>query len=223
VENISSSPEKGGKKPGKSKTSSKAKSGDAKDQRYKLSPKDEEEIICSIKREKTQKQASAVEVYARKAKLGEEATGYAREIRLRAMAKLGEMLEETERAKGTLKQGPAVPKRDHGGKAPPTLEELGITKKESSEAQALKDIAEQAPEEFEKIASGEKSVSQVKRERQKAEIKVWAMVAARLANLPPHRPENKSASMPTYSYTQPDAAKLLNVSERLIRYAKVIM
>jgi N6-adenosine-specific RNA methylase IME4 len=49
------------------------------------------------------------------------------------------------------------------------------------------------------------------------------LVGARLANLPPHRPENKSASMRTYSYTQPEAAKLLNVSERLIQYAKVIL
>jgi hypothetical protein len=37
----------------------------------------------------------------------------------------------------------------------------------------------------------------------------------------PHRPENKSANLPT-SISQPEAAKLLNVSERSIRSVKAI-
>jgi hypothetical protein len=43
------------------------------------------------------------------------------------------------------------------------------------------------------------------------------MVAAKLANLPPHRPE-KSANLPT-SISQPQAASMLNVSERSVRSA----
>lgn len=44
-----------------------------------------------------------------------------------------------------------------------------------------------------------------------------AMVAARLATLPAHRPD-KSANLPTY-VSQPDAARLLNVSDRSLRTA----
>jgi hypothetical protein len=47
-----------------------------------------------------------------------------------------------------------------------------------------------------------------------------AMIAEKLANLPPHRP-SKSANLPT-SVSQPVAAKLLNVSERSVRSAKVV-
>lgn len=47
-----------------------------------------------------------------------------------------------------------------------------------------------------------------------------AVIAARIANMPAHRPENKSANSPTFS--QPDAAKIFNVSERTIRSIKAI-
>lgn len=51
-----------------------------------------------------------------------------------------------------------------------------------------------------------------------------AMVAARLANLPAHRPrKEKSANLPTLSVSQPEAAQLLNVSERSLRTAKSLM
>jgi len=48
-----------------------------------------------------------------------------------------------------------------------------------------------------------------------------AMVAARLANLPAHRPaaQDKSANLPT---SQPTAAHKLNVSDRLVRSAKAV-
>jgi len=46
-----------------------------------------------------------------------------------------------------------------------------------------------------------------------------AIVAAKLANMPAHRPD-KSANWPTYS--QPEAAKMINVSERTIRRIKAI-
>jgi N6-adenosine-specific RNA methylase IME4/ParB-like chromosome segregation protein Spo0J len=46
-----------------------------------------------------------------------------------------------------------------------------------------------------------------------------AMIAAKLANMPAHRPANKSANLPT---SQPEAAALLNVSDRSVRSAAVV-
>lgn len=48
-----------------------------------------------------------------------------------------------------------------------------------------------------------------------------AMVAAKLANLPAHRPY-KSANLHTSPVSQPQAAKLLNVSPRIVADAKEI-
>ena len=47
------------------------------------------------------------------------------------------------------------------------------------------------------------------------------VVAARLANMPGHRP-SKSADLPTSQFSQADAAMLLNVSERGVRSVKAI-
>ena len=49
-----------------------------------------------------------------------------------------------------------------------------------------------------------------------------AMVAARLANLGDGIRKDRSANLPTSAVTQPEAAKLLNVSERSLRDAKLI-
>lgn len=48
-----------------------------------------------------------------------------------------------------------------------------------------------------------------------------AMIAARIANMPAHRPSNKSANLPT-SIDQGRASELLNVGERSLRYAKEV-
>ena len=49
-----------------------------------------------------------------------------------------------------------------------------------------------------------------------------AVIGARLANLEAHRPSDKSANMRTSVVTQPQAAAMLNVSERSIQTAKAI-
>lgn len=50
-----------------------------------------------------------------------------------------------------------------------------------------------------------------------------AMVAAKLAKLPAHRPAaDKSANLPTSDVSQPAAATMLNVSERSVRTAKAV-
>lgn len=48
-----------------------------------------------------------------------------------------------------------------------------------------------------------------------------AVVASKLANMPAHRPENKSANLRTF-VSQPEAAKMLNVSERSIQAVKSV-
>lgn len=68
------------------------------------------------------------------------ATGYV----LEAERKLGEMLRETDRAK----PGPDKKDRSHDVTDPPTLSSLGLTKRESAEAQMLASIPR---EEFEEV------------------------------------------------------------------------
>lgn len=50
-----------------------------------------------------------------------------------------------------------------------------------------------------------------------------AMVAGRLANMPAHRPLNKSANLPGSFVSQPQAAEQLNVSERSVRSARQVI
>jgi|GEM_PF-6265799 len=50
------------------------------------------------------------------------------------------------------------------------------------------------------------------------------MIAAKMANMPPHRPSNKSANLPTSQkeVSQAEAAQMLNTSERSLRSAKTV-
>ena len=97
---------------------------------------------CSVDEAKDiRDKAIAVEAYARQAK-DTELQQWAGEIRLRAERRAGELLKETERAKGS----------DHGGRksfdgsrkessnAPPTLSDLGVSKKQPSQWQAVADV-----------------------------------------------------------------------------------
>ena len=68
---------------------------------------------------------------------------------------LGKFLKETEKNQGAKGIGKsAVP--DGNRTLPPTLEELGVTKKLSAEAQALHTIAEEQPEQVEAIARAQR-------------------------------------------------------------------
>lgn len=77
--------------------------------------------------------------WARRKGMGEDAIQHCRSYALEAERKMGEMLRETERAKGTA--GAGRPKL--GGvvtlppKQEPTLKDIGLTKRESSQAQQL--------------------------------------------------------------------------------------
>lgn len=93
--------------------------------------------------------AVAAEVYAKQRQLGEEAERYAREIRLRSERKIGEILSSTPKNPGAKGIGTsAVPIGNH---TPPTLKDLGFTKKFSMLAQKLASLSE---EEFEEFATG---------------------------------------------------------------------
>ena len=97
--------------------------------------------------------------WARRKGMGDEAIQYARSYALRAERKMGEMLKATDRAVGggdTSTGYRHVPVQEQ-----PTLSELGVTKRESSEAQFLADLPE---EKFEEVATGHKTVAEVKRD-----------------------------------------------------------
>jgi len=105
--------------------------------------------------------AAAAEIYARRQKLGDEAMDVAASIRVEALRKLGEMLRAAPKNKGFKgKAGPGRGKR--GTEMEPrfneaaTLEELGLTKKESAVAQKLADLS---PEQFEQVRDGHVTVA----------------------------------------------------------------
>ena len=81
--------------------------------------------------------AVAAEVYARRAKLGEEAIQYAHEVKIDAETLLGEMLAVAEKNKGAKGSKVTGNKREPVKDTTPTLASIGLSKKESSQAQAL--------------------------------------------------------------------------------------
>lgn len=85
--------------------------------------------------------ADAARVYAKRVGASTEAINCAGEIKLRAERKLGELLKCSTKNKGTLKQGPVVPKMNHGDLVP-TLSDSGITKKLSARSQNLACVPE---------------------------------------------------------------------------------
>lgn len=95
--------------------------------------------------------------------MGEEAINYCRSYALEAERKIGELLKETERQHpGEYQRLPDVTVR-----IPPTLSELGLTKRESAEAQMLASMPEAI---FEKIKTGEKTRADIKRENKRKDI-----------------------------------------------------
>lgn len=80
--------------------------------------------------------------FAKHKGMGEEAVQYARSYALEAERRMGELLKETERAKGAAV--PGVGKRGAQGEPrcedEPTLAVLGLSKKESAAAQRLAEM-----------------------------------------------------------------------------------
>lgn len=104
--------------------------------------------------------AAAAEIYARRQKLGEEASELALSIKVEALRKLGEMLQASPKAKGAAGlagpgRGNAVP-IEHRVSDAPTLAEMGLTKKESAVAQKLAALPE---EDFQQVRDGHVTVA----------------------------------------------------------------
>ena len=103
--------------------------------------------------------AQALAAYARQAK-DPDLINWATEIKLRAERRAGELLTETERNKGAA--GNAVTR---GDRVPKTLEEIGISKNQSSKFQALAEIPEEKFEE--EVKSGRATTASLVRESPK--------------------------------------------------------
>ena len=89
--------------------------------------------------------AAAGKVYARQQKLGQESIDFAHAVQVEAMRRLGEILREAPKAAGTKGRGRpflggARREPPNSRTQPPTLKEIGLTKKESSIAQTLADL-----------------------------------------------------------------------------------
>lgn len=97
--------------------------------------------------------AAAAEVYARRQHLSKEAERMAAAVKVEALRKLGEMLKAAPKAKGELLRGTKSAPRET---QPETLEELGLTKKESALAQKIAELSEDA---FQEVREGHLSVA----------------------------------------------------------------
>tara|TARA_R110000765_G_C18905582_1_gene604482 strand:- start:532 stop:1542 length:1011 start_codon:yes stop_codon:yes gene_type:complete len=114
--------------------------------------------------------AAAQEVFAQRQELGEELIAYAHTIKIRALAKLGELLQGLEKqggGRGREGGGRRGSTREPRLDAPATLSDLGISKKLSSIAQQL---ASQTPEIREAIAQRETTIAQVRREQRAIDV-----------------------------------------------------
>jgi len=112
--------------------------------------------------------SAAAKTWARARNLGASAIRYATGIQVEAEIRLGELLRDSERAGGAKGVGPiAVPDCNHN--QPPTLADLGLSKRQSSEAQAL---AKAPPEIQEKVKAGDvprsRAIQDIKRGQKEA-------------------------------------------------------
>lgn len=108
--------------------------------------------------------AASAKYYAQKHNLGKEAVSYAKNIEISAEIKLGEFLREMEKNKGVQGRFAGGRQCQPPADIPPTLEEIGISKDLSAEAQIL---ASRPEEEQEKIKAGKTSKQGAKRKHKK--------------------------------------------------------
>lgn len=131
--------------------------------------------------------AQAAKVFAKRQKLGEEIERQATAIIIEAKKQIGQELTSTPRNTGTRTIGGNY----SGGNtiAPPdeipTLEEIGLTKRESAEAQRIYQMSVEEPEIFERVQSGEitanKAYKEVKAQQKKENRKQEDTIPANTA------------------------------------------
>ena len=106
--------------------------------------------------------------WAKRKGMGEAAIQHCRSYALEAERKMGQMLKETERANVARDNKAEL----RGETPPPTLAELGLSKRESSESQMLGSMPQDV---FEAIKQGEKTRTSVKRELSKEKMKTMPL------------------------------------------------
>lgn len=115
--------------------------------------------------------AAAQEVFAKRQQLGEDVIGFAHAIKMRALARLGELLKQLPKATGTrgqlVSRGVIGSSKQEPPIDTPTLAELGISKKVAHIAQRLADLPVTLRE---AIAQREKTLSQARRELKKEAV-----------------------------------------------------
>jgi hypothetical protein len=114
--------------------------------------------------------AHAAEVYARRQKLGKESIASAHAVIIDAMTLMGDYLRDApkqEGARGRKGGGTRGSQKELQPDAPPTLEALGISKKESSDSQALAAIKESDPGLHAEVRSGGKTILQARIEEKR--------------------------------------------------------
>jgi N6-adenosine-specific RNA methylase IME4 len=136
--------------------------------------------------------------WAKRKGMGERAVQYARSYALDAMRRLGELLNDTPKAKG----GEYYHKNPTGNidvPVPPTIAELGITKRESADARKLSEIDDNT---FEDIKANKTTITKVKRKLKQKEIKEmeWPKGKYRIVYADP--PWGYSNTMPGYMGVQ---------------------
>jgi hypothetical protein len=114
--------------------------------------------------------AAAQEVFAKRQKLGEDVIGFAHTIKVRALARLGELLRDLEKRGPEHSRGGGSKgsKREPLPNAPPTLADLGVSKKVASVAQQLAALPSATRE---AIAQRETTIAKVRRETKAVELR----------------------------------------------------
>lgn len=130
----------------------------------------------------------AAEVYARRQRLADEAIASATAIKIDAMALMGEMLAQSPKNKGAAGGGTRAAERGPYTGPPdpaPTLAEVGVSKDESSDAQALAALRATHPVLYDRVRAGGLTVAA-------ARAQAWpAPAPAPAAADGPLRPEDR--------------------------------
>jgi len=112
--------------------------------------------------------AYAAEIYAKRQQLGEEAIGYAHEIKTYALKKLGAMLKETDRATGGKPYQKSTRSEYEQVENTPTLAELGIDRKVAMLANQIDNLP---LDKLESVAKRVETITEVRRQMARAEVK----------------------------------------------------
>ena len=114
---------------------------------------------------------AAREVFAKRQGMGEAIIGYAHALKIHALARLGELLKAMPKqsgARGRKGGGTRGSRKALQVDAPPTLADLGLTRKIAAAAQQLDELPEETRE---AIAQRETTFAQARRKTKAAEVR----------------------------------------------------